>query len=82
MGFLGPKIYNYTQWLYTIIPTDDQNKILGSISLLGVEYAKLIKHAIGVMTIAEAYKACTENMIGWKKVSNKTSNNTPQYFLT
>jgi hypothetical protein len=37
MGFLGPKIYNYAQWLYTIIPTDDQNKILGTISLLGVE---------------------------------------------
>jgi hypothetical protein len=41
-----------------------------------------MKLANGAITIAEAYKACEEKMMGWKKVITKVSNITPQYFLT
>ena len=42
----------------------DQNRILGIKRRLGTEYPKLIKQAKGVNTIAEAYNACAEKMIG------------------
>lgn len=41
-----------------------------------------MKQANGVKTMAEAYSACAENIIGWNKVRINTNNNTPQYFLT
>jgi hypothetical protein len=42
----------------------DQNRILGINRRLGTEYPKLIKQAKGVKTMAEAYKACAEKIIG------------------